>query len=179
MNSSSKTLFGTFAEKALGVPERCAFRIWLKWRVGQLLGINNHVGWPVHWQSTIILPRRVQLGRGTCPGDSPNCYLNAQNGIIIGDFCNLGPGVGLISANHDYYDNTQHLPARPIRLGAYCWLGMNAIILPGVELGPHTIVAAGAIVTKSFPEGYCIIGGNPAKVIRKLDKSRFSAKNHE
>jgi acetyltransferase-like isoleucine patch superfamily enzyme len=49
---------------------------------------------------------------------------------------------------------------------------MNAVILPGVVLGDHTIVGAGAVVTKSFPEGYCIIAGVPAKVIKTIDKDR-------
>jgi acetyltransferase-like isoleucine patch superfamily enzyme len=48
---------------------------------------------------------------------------------------------------------------------------MGAIILPGVVLGDYTIVAAGAIVSKSFPDGYCVIGGNPAKIIKKLDRN--------
>lgn len=172
-SASTKTRIGKFAEKTLGVPERCAIRIWLKWRIGQLFGINTHVPWPVHWQSTVILPRRMRIGKGTCPGDSPNCYINAENGIHVGDYCNLAPGVGLISANHDVYNNTEHVSAAPIRLGPHCWVGMNAIILPGVELGPHTIVGAGSIVTKSFPQGYCVIAGNPAKVIKVLDKSKF------
>ena len=45
---------------------------------------------------------------------------------------------------------------------------MNSVILPGVVLGEHTVVGAGSIVTKSFPEGYCVIAGNPAKIIRKI-----------
>jgi len=51
---------------------------------------------------------------------------------------------------------------------------MGSIILPNVVIGDHTTVAAGAIVTKSFPEGYCIIGGNPAKIIKKLTLQRFA-----
>nr|WP_283244199.1 DapH/DapD/GlmU-related protein [Luoshenia tenuis] len=54
-------------------------------------------------------------------------------------------------------------------LGEKCWIGMNSVVLPGVTLGPHTVVGAGAVVTKSFPEGYCVIAGNPARMIRKLD----------
>jgi acetyltransferase-like isoleucine patch superfamily enzyme len=42
---------------------------------------------------------------------------------------------------------------------------MNAVILPGVTLGDHTIVGAGSVVTHSFPEGHCTIAGNPAKKI--------------
>ena len=47
---------------------------------------------------------------------------------------------------------------------------MNAMIMPGVELGPHTVVGAGAVVTKSFPEGHCVIAGNPAKLIKKIEE---------
>lgn len=43
------------------------------------------------------------------------------------------------------------------------------MILPGITLGDNTIVGAGSVVTKSFPEGNCIIAGNPAKKIRDLD----------
>jgi acetyltransferase-like isoleucine patch superfamily enzyme len=49
---------------------------------------------------------------------------------------------------------------------------MGVKILPEVELGDFTIVGAGSIVTKSFPEGYCVIAGNPAKLIRKLDPEK-------
>ena len=50
---------------------------------------------------------------------------------------------------------------------------MNSVILPGVRLGTRTIVGSGSVVTKSFPEGYCIIAGSPAKIIRHLDKEKF------
>ena len=49
---------------------------------------------------------------------------------------------------------------------------MNSIILPNVTLGDFTIVGAGSVVTKSFPEGYCVIAGNPAKIIKQLDKEK-------
>lgn len=50
---------------------------------------------------------------------------------------------------------------------------MNSVVLPGVSLGTRTIVAAGSVVTKSFPEGYCVVGGTPAKIIKRLDKENF------
>lgn len=55
-------------------------------------------------------------------------------------------------------------------LGAKLHIGKRTMIAPGVGLitGNHTVVGAGAVVTKSVPDGYCILAGNPAKVIRKL-----------
>jgi acetyltransferase-like isoleucine patch superfamily enzyme len=52
---------------------------------------------------------------------------------------------------------------------------MGAVILPSVQLGDFTIVGAGAVVTKSFEEGYCVIAGNPARVIRQLNKEECNA----
>ena len=166
----------TSLRRILRVPPGCPTRFYLLYRLGQIAGIHRNVPWPVHFTTTVNHPRRIRLGKGTYPGDSPHCYINAQCGIEIGDGCNLAPGVGLISANHDPYDNTRYLPAEPIRLGRHVWVGMNAVVLPGVQLGDYTIVGAGAVVTKSFPEGYRIIGGNPARVIRELDRERAKKK---
>lgn len=88
--------------------------------------------------------------------------------ITIGRGTYIGPNVGLITANHDPTDYDKHLPAKHIVLGEKCWIGMNSVVLPGVTLGERTIVGAGSIVTKSFPEGHCIIAGNPARIIRNL-----------
>lgn len=62
---------------------------------------------------------------------------------------------------------------KEVSIDDYCWIGMNVVILPGVHLGPRTIVGAGSVVTKSFPDGYCVIGGNPARIIKLIDKEKF------
>lgn len=141
----------------------------------KLLRHNSGVKYPVHFTSTIHNAGKLTVGKETFPGDSPNVYINAQNGITVGDYTNLGPNVGLISANHDTVNNSVATDAPPITIGKFCWMGMNAVVLPGVTLGNFTIVGAGAVVTKSFPEGYCVIGGNPAKVIRELNKTDCDA----
>ena len=58
--------------------------------------------------------------------------------------------------------------AKPIIIGKNSLLTANCVVLPEVELGEHTIVAAGAVVTKSFLKGNQVLGGVPAKVIKKL-----------
>ncbi len=137
----------------------------------KILRQNADTSWAVHFTSKIYYPARIKRGKGVFPGDSPNNYIEASNGIEIGDHTNLGPGVGLISANHNLINNSVHDPAPPIRIGNYCWLGMNSVVLPGVELGDFTVVAAGAVVSSSFPEGHCVIGGVPAQILKKLDKA--------
>lgn len=154
----------------LGIPPDVDTRSHLQdWLWKKVFRINAHVPWPVHFTSRVVDWQKVQRGEGSYPGDMPGCYIQAMNGIIIGHGCQFGPGVGLISANHDTADLSQHKGADPIRIGDRCWLGMNAIVLPGVELGPRTIVGAGSVVTRSFPQGNCTIAGNPARVVRDLN----------
>ena len=97
----------------------------------------------------------------------PGCYIQALNGIEIGRNVRIGPNVCIISANHNIDDFGKHDKAPPIVIGDNCWLGAGCNILPGVVLGKHVIVAAGAVVTKSFADN-CIIGGVPAKFIREI-----------
>lgn len=56
-------------------------------------------------------------------------------------------------------------------VGENCWIGTGAVILGGVTLGDNVTVAAGAVVTKSFP-GKCLIGGVPARVIKKFNAEK-------
>lgn len=146
----------------------------------RVLRQNKGVTWAIHHTSTIHCPERIQRGYNVYPGDSPGVYINAVNGIQIGDYTNLGPGVGLISANHDPINNATMTPAAPIVIGSHCWLGKGAVVLPGVTLGDFTIVGAGAVVTRSF-EGYGVITGNPARKLRDLDRQAcidFAAGRH-
>lgn len=136
---------------------------------------GRDIGWAIHFTSTIYFPQRIRRGKSVFPGDSPHNFIDATNGIEIGDYTNIGPGVGIISANHDVINNQLFTKNPPVRIGAFCWLGMNVIILPGVQLGDFTTVAAGAIVTKPFTDGFCIIAGNPAAVVKQLDKNECEA----
>ena len=64
-----------------------------------------------------------------------------------------------------------------VTIGNSCFIGMNSLLLPGVELGDHTIVGAGSVVTKSFPEGNVVIAGNPARPICTLEEFRAKKRN--
>lgn len=95
--------------------------------------------------------------------------------IKIGDNTLIASGVVITSENHginpeaaDSYADTP-LEAKPVEIGKGCWLGENVIVTAGVTLGDRCIVAAGAVVTKSFP-AYSMIGGVPAKKIKTFNQ---------
>ncbi|RYY50191.1 MAG: acyltransferase [Chitinophagaceae bacterium] len=135
----------------------------------KILRQNADTRWAIHHTSTVLVPQNITRGKNVYPGDSPNNFIEALNGIEIGDYTNIGPNVGIHSTSHDAIDNSKFTKAPPIKIGRFCWIGMNAVILPGVELGDFTVVGAGAVVTKSFPAGYCVLGENPARVLKQLD----------
>lgn len=139
------------------------------WYNQKVIGHCRAAHWPVHPTSMVINPKNIYCGIETSPGITPGNYIQAIGKIFVGDYTQIGPNVGIISANHDLTDSRNHIKSEVI-IGKYCWIGMGAIILPGVQLGNYTIVAAGSVVTKSFVEGFCVIGGNPAKVIKSINK---------
>lgn len=142
------------------------------WFLQKCLGFNRKAYWPMHPSSTVSCVDQIQIGVETSPGLMSGCYIQGAGGIIVGDYTQIAPNVGLISANHDLHDNRIHVDKGPIIVGDYCWIGMGAVVLPGVVLGEYTIVGAGSVVTRSFPEGFCVIAGNPAKLIKRLEPSK-------
>ena len=137
--------------------------------IQRFLRINSHVPWPCHWSSVVSCPENIHMKTfPPYPGLGPGQYIQAKNGIYIGRNVRMGPGVKIISANHNLEDFEQHDPSDPIYIGGFCWLSANCVILSGVNLGRHVIVAAGAVVTKSFKENDIVIGGVPAKKIKDI-----------
>ena len=135
--------------------------------IQKILRINSNIPWPVHWTSKISAPDKIKRGDRT-PGLSISCFIDGRNGIEIGENVWIGPRVSLISQNHDNFFLDKYLDDNPIRIAKNSLIAANAVVLPGVVLGEHTVVAAGAVVTKSFPDGNQVIGGNPARVIKKI-----------
>lgn len=135
----------------------------------RIFGYNRHVPWPVHPSSVIKSPEKII--RGTkAPGFAKNCYIDGRNGIHIEENVWIANGVSIISMNHNMLDYSSYENSPPVIIRKNSLLSANCIILPGVELGEHTIVGAGSVVTKSFPEGNRVIAGNPATIIRQIDE---------
>ncbi|SCI41332.1 MULTISPECIES: sugar O-acetyltransferase [unclassified Romboutsia] len=98
------------------------------------------------------------------------CKFQDQGGIIIKDNVLIGHNVVLATLNHEIDPNKRgDMYPSPIVIGENVWIGSNATILPGVTIGYGSIIAAGAVVTKNIPKNV-VVGGVPAKVIRKIEK---------
>lgn len=137
------------------------------WFAQKVLRINSSVPWPVHWTSKVIEPSKIK--RGTrMPGLALGVYIDGRNGIEIGENTWIGPGAKLVSKNHSVENFETYTDDDPIVIGKNCWIASNAVILAGVELGDHTVVAAGAVVTKSFKGTDQVLAGIPAKVVKKI-----------
>lgn len=118
---------------------------------------------------------RISIGHHVYFGEETT--LVGRGGIEVQDHVIMGPEVLVMSSMHRWrdadwvpYDNVEWL--KPVVVGRACWLGYRAIVLPGVRLGPGTIVGAGAVVTKSFPAG-AVVAGNPARQIGQRNLAQF------
>lgn len=92
--------------------------------------------------------------------------------VTIGSHVNLAQGITITALNHNFANTStridqQGTSTNSIVIGDDVWIGANAVVLPGVTIGKHVVVAAGAVVTKNVPD-YCVVGGVPAKIIKKL-----------
>lgn len=140
----------------------------------KFLGFNRHVPWPISPANAVDDPSGVIFH----PDDLNNfmhhgCYYSNVGGgkIVIGKGTLIAPNVGIITTNHRIDDVARHDEPRDVIIGERCWIGMNAVILPGVRLGDNTVVAAGAVVSRSCPDGWCVLAGVPARPVRSIART--------
>ena len=92
--------------------------------------------------------------------------------VEIGSHVNLAQGITVTALNHNFDDtqkriDEQGVSTNPVTIEDDVWIGANAVILPGVTIGNHCVVAAGAVVTKDVPP-HSLVAGVPAKVIKQI-----------
>jgi maltose O-acetyltransferase len=111
----------------------------------------------------------IHVGRNFYAGF--NCTILDMAEVRIGDNCLIGPNVGLYTAGHDINPIDRHKVgyAKPITIGNNVWIGGHCAILGGITIGDNSIIAAGSVVTKDVPAN-TIVGGNPAKKLRDINK---------
>jgi acetyltransferase-like isoleucine patch superfamily enzyme len=170
-----------------------------RWYIRLLAPLYQHRAWSskIYWSVRIDTPpyRRFWLGRRSVI-ESYCCINNAVGDVTIGDYTrigihctvigpvcighhvNLAQGITVTALNHNFADTNrrideQGISTKPVVIGDDVWIGANAVILPGVTIGRHVVVAAGAVVTKDVPDS-CVVAGIPAKVVKKLEGVRGS-----
>lgn len=134
----------------------------------KLFRLNPKVKWPVHHTSKVVSPENITKGILCDPGDNINNYIQANNGIHFGSNIELGPGVSIISSNHNLENLRKHTIGKPITIGNNVWIGANSTVLPEVTIGNNVVIGANSVVTTNIPDNSVAVG-NPCKVIKEKD----------
>mgnify|MGYP002523486881 FL=1 len=164
-----------------------------RWYIRLLAPLYQHRGRHsvIHHSVRMDTPpyRQFRLGRYSVI-ESGACINNAVGDVIIGDYTriglhntiigpvnighhvNLAQGITVTALNHNFKDSEKRIDEQgvsttPVVIEDDVWIGANAVILPGVRVGTHSVVAAGAVVTKEVPP-HSIVAGIPAKIIKKI-----------
>ena len=118
---------------------------------------------------TAVRPNEVTIGKNVVVMNG--CLMMSAGTITIEDDVRIAANTQLISNNHDPY-NRDVITCKPVHICKGAWVGDGSTILPGITVGKHAIVGAASVVTKDVPN-YAVAVGNPAKVIKYLDKDKF------
>ena len=145
------------------VPVHLRNFIFLCWTKGRVRGaIFGHC---------YVESSKLHLGKGSYINRS--CMVcNKADWIEIGRCCSIAYGVAMHTTDHEYSNPLKRagkVRGGKISIGDGCWIGADAIILLGVEIGPGSIIAAGSVVTAGRYESNCLYGGIPARFIKRLD----------
>jgi acetyltransferase-like isoleucine patch superfamily enzyme len=111
----------------------------------------------------------ISVGKNTVINNG--CRFDNRFPIIIGDNVSITYGTIILTKGHDIDDPQFRTKGAPVQIEDYVWVCANVIILPGVCLGKGSVVLSGAVVTKDVPE-YCVVGGNPARIVRQRLKNQ-------
>ena len=134
----------------------------------QLHGVNKGIGNYVFGSITVAAPDKLRIGN-KCRINH-GAYLNAAGGIELGDDVTISAGASLLPTGIDYINwangNRSHSRGS-IVIGSHVWIGANAVILPGTKIsGTYVVVGANAVITHDITEDYCVVAGNPGKIIK-------------
>ena len=130
--------------------------------------ILSKCGKHVNIEKGAEFPSSVELGDYS--GIGIRAHINGK--VIIGNYVMMGPDVCIYTKNHAYERTDIPMalqgfsPEKPVIIENDVWIGSRVIILPGVHVGRGAIIGAGAVVTKDVPD-YAVVGGNPARIIKK------------
>lgn len=133
--------------------------------------IGERVNWSCHGARVAI-----EVAQGARLEIGARAFLNAgveiicHTGVQIGAHCRIGPRCVLADTNHHPVHEGLRVRTAPIRLGHNVWLGRGVIVLPGVTIGDHAVIAAGSVVFGDVPSRE-VWRGNPAAFVKAVRAS--------
>lgn len=147
------------------LPARC-FR---RWRILVLKVFGAKISWTctIHSSVKIWAPWNLKVGQFSCLGPEVDCY--NQGGITVGDNVTISQKTSLCASSHDYRLPDHPLTLNPIHVGDRAWIAAEAFIGPNVSVGDGAVVGARAAVFSDV-EAWTVVGGNPAKPIKKRER---------
>jgi len=111
---------------------------------------------------------RIEIGKNTRLN---GVYIHAQKSIGIGKNCVIAAGVNIIDSNGHKINSTDRTKGRDtpeeILIGDNVWIGLNAIILKGTNIGNNSVIAAGSVVKGIYPDN-SLIAGNPGVLVKRI-----------
>lgn len=130
----------------------------------RIFGAKIHSNAKIYSSAKVYAPWNLEMGAYSCLADQVDCY--NQGRITIGDHTTISQKTYLCASTHDISRSDIPLVIKPIKIGSQVWVAAEAFIGPGVTIGEGAVVGARAAVFKSV-EAWTVIGGNPAKFIKK------------
>lgn len=114
--------------------------------------------------------KSIVIGKDVGIGDF--CHIGGAGGVMIGDDTIIGSYFSVHPENHLFSDKTQLIRHQGVShqgivIGRNCWIGAKVTVLDGAYVGDGCVIAAGAVVKGQFPDG-CVIGGVPARILKKI-----------
>jgi acetyltransferase-like isoleucine patch superfamily enzyme len=130
------------------------------------LGTNCRFrGGPVRTRLITRSGGRIVCGDGV--GINFGVEILAEHLVRIGDGAAISPHVTIFDTNFHPLGEGDEIKGGPVEIGANAWIGRQALILPRVTIGDHSVVASGAVVTRDVPPRV-LVAGNPAQVVREI-----------
>lgn len=133
---------------------------------GENIGENTIINAPIF----VNLANKVRIGNNVVLMNGFQCM--SAGGLIIEDDTKISLNCTIATNNHDFYDRPV-ITCNPVHIKKNVWIGVNVTILPNVTIGENAIIGAGSVVTKDVPANAVVVG-NPARVIKYLDASKFN-----
>ena len=132
-------------------------------RIGDNCTIWSHMG-----TTQLFADKGAELVIGEGTFINTACIISASNRIVIGKNCQIANQVIIMDGDfHGVDDRSESGKSDAVIIGDNAWLATRSMVLKGVEIGEGATVAAGSVVTKNV-EPYTLVGGVPAKLIRKI-----------